>query len=461
MRNPRENLLPLGDFKPADQWQTWVNSLFYGTLGPAIHDHFQTYVSRDYRLAHSLAEDFFSRFAKLPAQDGKIFIQEWGVGNGNLAACFLSHLKKIDTDGRVYPHTHYILCDYSQEILRGVRGNPQLQSHSGHFSTVQMDAEQPACFRLRSIHNIISNEIWDDLATKVLIKNDGSLYEEYLQPLLDPSIPDMDFEEFTQIFNRGDFSKLKECPPFLSNIIWEKSYQRVDIDDWPYAEVIEAHLQQLEDEIPTPINIGAFATLERAHYLLGDSHGGYSGFDYGMLSFNDLNLVGRPYFKLYGGQYTFMVNFPLLHDVGKAIGFESVHTESQHDFVGRHLEDKVLSTLEIVQAHPQISRMTPWDADILMLSTLQTLNGNYRSHYKRKMEYPVMPDTPKKQRKKIAELVQKMNPFGVPDTVAYVTREEVFSVLKQLLRLGYRERDLQHAFHGSDQPIRFIHIHFQ
>lgn len=461
MRNPQENLLPLGEFKPADQWQTWVNSLFYGTLGPAIHDHFQTYVSRDYRLAHALAEDFFSGIPDLPPRAEKIFIQEWGVGNGNLAACFLSHLKALDTDGRVYPRIHYILCDYSQEILRGVQANSNLQQHAGHFSTVQMDAEQTACFKPRSVHKIISNEIWDDLATKVLLKNEGTLYEEYLQPLLDPNIPDMDFERFAEMFNEKDCSQLKENRPFLSDIVWDRSFQRVVIDEWPYADVIEAHLQLLEDEIPTPINVGAFLTLERAYRLLSDSHLGYSGFDYGMLSTQDLNKVGRPYFKLYGGQYTFMVNSPLLHDVGKAIGFESCRAEPQHDFVGRHLKGKVLSALEIVQAHPHISRMAPWDTDILMLSTLQTLNGHYKSPYKRKIEYPLMPDTPKKQRKKIAELVKKMNPFGVPDTVAYVTRDEVFSVLKPLLRLGYREKDLQHAFQSSDQPIRFIHIDFQ
>ena len=69
-----------------------------------------------------------------------------------------------------------------------------------------------------------------------------------------------------------------------------------------------------------PINIGAFAALRKAKELLVEDSLGYTGFDYGMLEFKDLNHEGRPYFNLYGGQYTFMVNFPLLEEVGREIG---------------------------------------------------------------------------------------------------------------------------------------------
>ncbi len=47
--NSQTRSLPLGDFKPADQWQTHVNEIFYGIQGPGIHNHFQTYVSLDHR----------------------------------------------------------------------------------------------------------------------------------------------------------------------------------------------------------------------------------------------------------------------------------------------------------------------------------------------------------------------------------------------------------------------------
>ena len=78
--NSEARLLPLGDFKPADEWQTHVNEIFYGIQGPSIHDHFQTYVSQDHRLAHALAEDYFEQARKQgnSAQSG--FVMEWGVG---------------------------------------------------------------------------------------------------------------------------------------------------------------------------------------------------------------------------------------------------------------------------------------------------------------------------------------------------------------------------------------------
>jgi hypothetical protein len=51
MTHPPQNLIALGDFKPSDFWQTHINSIFYGIKGPQIHNHFQTYVSLDHRLA--------------------------------------------------------------------------------------------------------------------------------------------------------------------------------------------------------------------------------------------------------------------------------------------------------------------------------------------------------------------------------------------------------------------------
>jgi len=458
-QNP-QNLLPLGDFKPSDQWQTHINSIFYGILGPEIHNHFQTYVSLDYRLAHSLAEDYY-REAQNRTEKTTRFIQEWGVGNGNLAACFLTRLKELDQEQAVYPFTHYILCDYSAEILRGVRSNPRLLEHRGRFSTVQVDASRLDCFRPKSLDKIISNEIWDDLATKVLLKHEGTVYEEYLQPLLNPALLDIDFSAFQTLFQEKNLAKLETHRSFLPRIVWEKSYQRADISDWPYHETLQGHLELCADEIPLPVNIGAFITLERARQLLRPDSQGYSGFDYGMFSIDALNQEGRPYFNLYGGQYTFMVNFDLLAQMGKAIGFAHVQKEYQHQFVGRHLDQTVASIVELVQNHPKAPHMAPWDRDLLMIQTIHAVNTAYRSPYKNKLAYPPMDGTPKKQRKLMAQLVQKLNPHGVPDTVAYVTENEVTSALKQLKKLGYRENDLHRVFHSHPPAVAFTAIHFR
>lgn len=461
MPTAHQNALPLGDFKPANQWQAHVNSIFYGIKGPEIHNHFQTYVSLDHRLAHALAEEYFKSALQDNAPPETRFIQEWGVGNGNLAAFFLTRLKEIDEDNRIYPNTFYTLCDYSLEILNGVRANPRLQAHEGRFATVRLDAEKMNCFKPQSVYKIISNEIWDDLTTKILLKHQGMFYEEYLQPTLDPGAVGIAFDEFLRRFNEKDLEGLKELPAFLPEIMWERDFQRVDLSDWPYAEELQAHMEKVSDEIPVPINIGAFITLEQARKLLRPDSQGYCGFDYGMLTLKDLNAVGRPYFKLYGGQYTCMVNFPLLEEVGKTIGFKSIEREHQHNYLSRSAGEPVASVVELVQNHPEIQRMRPWDIDLLMLNSLHALNTVYQNPYKQKLQYPPMPGTPKKQRKQIQQKVQTMSSRGVPDTVAYVTEKEVHSASKQLRQLGYREKDLQRGFLSYDQPISFVRMKFQ
>ncbi|MGP0628281.1 hypothetical protein ACTRW9_01080 [Nitrospina sp. 32_T5] len=458
MNSGHSELASLGDFQPADVWQVHVNHIFYGTKGPGIHHHFQTYVSRDHRLAYALADHFFKHCKTLPTEV-PLLVQEWGVGNGNLAARLLDRLKDIDPEGRVYPRLSYTLCDYSQEILNGVEANPDLQAHAGRYATALIDARDPEGAEPGSLTWVLSNEIWDDLATRVLVKSQGTLFEEYLQPLIDPAVIEGDFDAFVQQFQNADLDALKSHPPFLDQIVWERAFQRTDVSDWPFGEVVDKHMKAIDDDIPTPVNVGAFGTLEKARRLLHPQHSaGYTGFDYGMLSTAHLNRVGRPYFKLYGGQYTSMVNFPLLAEVGQAAGFSHIELEPQHAYVSRSLEEPLISLLELVQNHPKVAEMAPWDVDVLMLETLQALNTHYRSPHTSKMDYPTLPGTPKKQRKLIAQLVKNLSARGVPDTVAYVTESEVRAVEKPLRKLGYREKDIQRSFSLNDAPIQFCRL---
>ncbi len=454
--NSTTHFSPLGDFKPADEWQTHVNEIFYGIQGPGIHDHFQTYASQDHRLAHALAEDYFEQANKQTGCSKPRFIMEWGVGNGNLAGCFLSHLKSIDRKKKVYPETRYILCDFSMEILKGASNNERLKNHKGKFSMVQIDANHMDCFQEQTIDKIISNEIWDDLSTKVLLKRDGSLYEEYIQPLIDPVAAGVNFDDFVKGFNGKNLDSLKSRPDILQFIIWEKTYQRVDIDDWPQTSILQAHIDQILDEIPVPVNLGALATFERARRLLRKGGLGYTGMDYGMYSLRELNFPDRPYFNLYGGQYTFMVNFELLSQWARAVGFTSVVKEHQHIYVGKHLQDRVISLVELIQTHHDSPNMSIWDRDILMLNTLNTLNKVYKNHYKTKIKYTAMEGTPSNQQNKIKELAGKLSISGVPDTVAYVTEKEVTQVSSDLAELGYDKELYAPLFQGPSEPISFV-----
>ncbi len=453
-------MVPLGDFKPSDFWQTHINSIFYGIKGTQIHNHFQTYASLDHRLAHALADDFYAEARRRHPENKIWYLQEWGVGNGNLAACFLSRLRKVDSDDEVYPFVHYILCDESAEILKAARANPHLQKHAGKFSTVRAHAEHLDCFRPRCVSKIISNEIWDDLSTKILLKHQGLYYEEYLCPFLDADAFPADKDEFLEQFNDRNLAKLARLPHFLDTIHWERDFQRVSLDDWPFAKTLQEHAENFADEIPMPVNIGAFSTIAKAKELLAPTNFGYTGFDYGMKTVEDLNQEGRPYFNLYGGQYTFMVNFPLLENVGRALGFTEITREYQNQFVEKNLGSASISVVDLVQCHPQVVDMAPWDKDILMLGSINALNTVYRNPYAGKLNYPAADGTPKKQRKQIAQLAKNLSSRGVPDTVAYVTKEEIFAALKPLRKLGYREKDVHSAFQSPPPPISFVHIQF-
>ena len=209
------------------------------------------------------------------------------------------------------------MCDFSPEILKVVINNSRLKKHEGRFVAVQVDAESMKCFKPKSIFKIISNEIWDDLSCKAILLDEDLIYEEYLQPYLDPSQVPMDWDEFLVLFKEKNLERLRELPLFLGAIRWERNYQRADISDWPFADEIQSHIDQLTDENVIPINVGAFESLKTAFNLLSEKNIGYTGMDYGMLSIEDVREMGRPYFNLYGGQYTFMVNFPFIGESGE------------------------------------------------------------------------------------------------------------------------------------------------
>ena len=119
----------IGDYKPLDEWQAHLNTLFYRLRGDKLRTYYQTFASADFRLAHALAADYFEKVVKrdkLKPSTAPLIVMELGPGNGNLAACFLSHLKAIDKAGQVYPRVKYVLVDWEQSILDGALTHPDL-----------------------------------------------------------------------------------------------------------------------------------------------------------------------------------------------------------------------------------------------------------------------------------------------------------------------------------------------
>ena len=143
---PDADALPqlIGDYKPVDQWQAHINWLFYRFRGDQVRKFYQTFASADYRLAHALAADYVERVTKREkvkgtkrapagsaneAQSSPLIVYEWGPGNGNLAACFLSHLKTLDKDGTIYPRVQYVLVDWEPAVLEAILSRPDLAAH--------------------------------------------------------------------------------------------------------------------------------------------------------------------------------------------------------------------------------------------------------------------------------------------------------------------------------------------
>lgn len=449
----------LGGFDTTDKWQAHVNRIFYGMKGPDIHGHFQTFVSRDYKLPHAMAEDFYKQAVSSETLPALIYIHEWGVGNGNLAACFLNHVKELDQKDEVYRRTRYILCDYSSEILRGIRMNPEILCHEGIFRAVKLDLEGPSPFKEGEVFRIISNELWDDLRTKVLIKSKGKILEEHLRPNLKAERVNeiADFEELVRDFNRGDIEKLRGYPRFLEDIIWERDYYPINWNQIKYAKAIRNLFKEIKDDIAIPINVGAFRVIEKAYKMLMEG-GIYSVFDYGISDIDKLNDPDTSHCNLYGGQYTFMVNFPLMEEVARFVGFREVTKEAQYTYVERQLGEQVVSLIEIVETHTHFESLTMEERDLLVLKTLHVLNSKYRSPYARDLGW-AQPETDSVEKKRITrDLATSLDPYGVPDTVAYISYDIITSVMNELEELGYARERIPDLFENREKKTDYFHL---
>ena len=142
----------IGEFKPVDDWQVHLNALFYGLRGGRVRDYYQTLASADYRLAHALAMDFRDHWTKQKSLPPTLMVHEWGCGNGNLAACFLSHLKTLDTAGDLYHKIHYVLLDAQRDNLQAALAHPDLRPHRERVSTLQADVQDLSGVKDGSVH---------------------------------------------------------------------------------------------------------------------------------------------------------------------------------------------------------------------------------------------------------------------------------------------------------------------
>jgi len=482
-KNPDALPQLIGEFKPLDEWQAHISHIFYGLRAGNVREYYQTFASADYRLAHALAADYYARVCAREQASGKgqaargkptsedptpclsplascLVVHEWGCGNGNLAACFLSHLKRLDMEGRVYPRVRYVLVDNQETVLNAAKRHPDLADHQDRIEVLCADVADLASVKDRTVDRIICNELWNELPTKLMLRKGSEVEEEYLRPNLSEAKHDemTDWPGFVQAFEGKNSQALGQFPPFLEDIVWEKEYRKTEWGAVPYRKTITEFLKKLDEEVLVPVNLGAFATVKEAKRVLAEGAIGFSSFDAGTADLALLNDPEKPCYGQFGGQYSFMVNFALVEAVAKHLGLSITALESQKEFVGRSLGLNVLSLMDVLAAFPRAGRLAPWEQDRLIIKTIQLLNQGYHSPYARRLEFTLQQDMPPQEREELEGVLRSLKQDGIPDTVAYLSEEEVMGVLGELEGLGYDREMIQVVLRGYPQSVEYCHL---
>lgn len=454
----------IGDYKPLDQWQAHLNQLFYGLRGDQLRSYYQTFASADYRLAHALATDYFERVTKREKGgkgESRLTIHEWGPGNGNLAACFLTHLKSLDKQGTVYPRVRYVLVDWERPVLEAAARHPDLAPHLERIEQLHASMESLGAVADGTVDRIICNELWNDLPTKLMAKNAGEIEEEYLRPNLSEALHAkiQDWSGFVRAFEAKDLETLKRFPPFLDDLVWEKEYRKVEWKDVPYRKTITEFLKPIDDQVLVPVNLGAFATIKEAKRLLAPDAVGFSSFDAGTADMKVLNDPDKPCYGQFGGQYSFMINFPLVEAVAKHLGMATVVLETQREFVGRSLNTNVITLMDLLATHPSAGpKLQPWEQDRLTLKTIKAINETFESPYSRMLDFPLRKDMPPEERETLNGMLLSMKRQGIPDTVAYMTEEELTRAARDLEEIGYDPETVSIALTAPPSPVEYYHL---
>ena len=175
-----------------------------------------------------------------------------------------------------------------------------------------------------------------------------------------------------------------------------------------------------------------------------------------------LNDPEKPCYGQFGGQYSFMVNFALIEHAAEQLGAGAVPVESQREFIGRSLNTNVITLTDLLATHPSAgSKLEPWEQDRLILHTIRALNDTYESPYERKLEFPIRQDMPSDEREALRALVESLKPTGVPDTVAYITEEELTQASQNLEGIGYDPQAFFVALTAPPSPVDYCHCLIQ
>ena len=480
-----QDILPqlIGDFRPVDVWQDHINQVFYGLYGSRLRDYYQTFASADYRLGYALAEDYYRRLCerekgrqagpneragnkveenRSTSQGSPLIVMEWGCGNGNLAACFLDRFKELDKEGNFYPKIQYILVDKEESVLAEAKQNQDLVKHQDRVTALCADVGSLDTVDDGTVDRIICNELLSELPTKLLLRRDNELMEEHIRPNVSETklaeIPD--WSGFVEAFDQKNTETLKGLPGFLEELVWEREYHTVEAKDLPFRRKITEFLKGIDEEVLVPVNIGAYAALKEAKRVLSTNAIGFSSFDAGTADRHLLNDPEKPCYSMNGGQFSFMINLALMEEIADHLEMSTVNIEPQKEYVGRSLKANVLTLMDLFASHPHIPNYDSWEFDGFILRTIQAMNEVYRSPYQRTIEFPLRATTPTTERTKLEEVLHSFPKEGVPDTIAYLTEDEVWGAMRDLEPLGYDREGIRAALMAPPQPVDYFHFSF-
>jgi hypothetical protein len=353
------------------------------------------------------------------------------------------------------------MADWEESMLSGAQAHPDLKAHRSHIEMHRGSVEHLEGIADASVDRIFCNELWNDLPTKLLAKHGGEVEEEYLRPNLSESLHAkiQEWSGFVLAFQEKNLAALKTFPPFLDELVWEKEYRKVEWKSVPYRKLIVEFLQSIDQEVLVPINLGAFATLKDAKRLLAPDAIGFSAFDAGTRDMNVLNDPEKPCYGQFGGQYNFMVNFALVEAVAKHEGMAHTTFESQREFVGRSLNTNAITLMDLLATHPSAGpTLQAWEQDRLVLKTIRALNETFESPYRRRLEFPLGTHIPPEERETLGAILRSLKDNGIPDTVAYLTEEELMRAQKDLEAIGYDGTTIRIALSAPPSPIEYCHF---
>jgi hypothetical protein len=199
--------------------------------------------------------------------------------------------------------------------------------------------------------------------------------------------------------------------------------------------------------------------MREAKRLLAPRAVGFSSFDAGAADLKVLNDPDKPCSGQFGGQQSFMVNFALAEAVAKQVGGVTASIEPQRVFIGRSLGTNVLTLMDLLAMHPTAGhKLEPWEQDRLILKTIKALNVTYHSPYATKMDFPIRANVPSEAREALQALAEELKPAGVPDTVSYLTEEELTRASKDLEEVGYDPQMFHIALTAPPAPVDYYHL---